>query len=167
LSKKSNIIAWRRAKVLELTSKGQTQVEIAETMKLLQSQIHKDLEYCKQQAKDTIANYLNQFLPEEYQKCFIGIKNVLKKSWSIIDDEKQDDVKNKIAALALCNQAYNLQVQLITNSEVISDALEYVEKSHKTKTRQLDRSLKSEIEQLEKQTQTEQTTTTTTTNTVF
>jgi transcriptional regulator len=45
-------VEWRRAKVLELTSKGNSQTEIAGILKVDLSIISRDISYLRQQAKN-------------------------------------------------------------------------------------------------------------------
>jgi DeoR/GlpR family transcriptional regulator of sugar metabolism len=48
-------VEWRRAKILELTSKGETnQSEIARILQVDRSTICRDVDYLRQQAKENI-----------------------------------------------------------------------------------------------------------------
>jgi hypothetical protein len=70
-------IEWRRAKVLELMSKGETnQSEIATILRVDRSIVCRDVAYLRQQAKENIARYVDERLPEEYEKCLVGLKSL-------------------------------------------------------------------------------------------
>jgi DeoR/GlpR family transcriptional regulator of sugar metabolism len=60
-------VEWRRAKVLEMMSNGETnQSDIARMMQVDTSTICRDIEYLRQQAKENIKSYVDERLPEEY-----------------------------------------------------------------------------------------------------
>jgi DNA-binding CsgD family transcriptional regulator len=52
--KEKDKLEWRRTKVLELSSKGQSQVEIARILQISEPTISRDLAYLRQQAKSNI-----------------------------------------------------------------------------------------------------------------
>lgn len=51
-------VEWRRNKVLELLSKGDSQSEIAKTLQVDLSIIGRDVYFLRQQAKDNIKRYM-------------------------------------------------------------------------------------------------------------
>jgi hypothetical protein len=61
-TKMQQIIEWRRAKVMELLSKGESN----------QSEI----------AKSNIKRYIDERLPEEYEKCLVGLTAITKEAWN-------------------------------------------------------------------------------------
>jgi DNA-directed RNA polymerase specialized sigma subunit len=72
-------LEWRRAKVLELISKGETnQSEIAKVLHVDRSIVCRDVAYLRQQAKENITKYVDERLPEEYEKCLVGLNSILK-----------------------------------------------------------------------------------------
>jgi hypothetical protein len=126
-------VEWRRAKVLELMSKGETnQSEIARILQVDRSTICRDVDYLRQQAKENIAKYVDERLPEEYEKCLVGLNSILKEAWSI--SQGDDNVKSdKIKALALAKECYATKLELLTNATVVDDAIRFVA-SHAVKT---------------------------------
>jgi transcriptional regulator len=73
-TKKNNLeLEWHRNKVLELSSQGLTQSEIASILKVTQPTVNKDLSYIKKRAHDNLQKHITETLPHEYQKCIIGI----------------------------------------------------------------------------------------------
>jgi DeoR/GlpR family transcriptional regulator of sugar metabolism len=68
------IIEWRRTKVMELLSKGESnQSEIARVLQVDKSIICRDIAYLRQQSKENIKRYIDERLPEEYEKCLVGL----------------------------------------------------------------------------------------------
>jgi hypothetical protein len=75
LSSNVNSLEWRRNKVLELSSQGRSQPEIART---LQSTVNRDISYLRNQARQNLQRHIQDRLPGEYQKCMTGLNQVLK-----------------------------------------------------------------------------------------
>src|ERR671931_28691 len=69
-------VEWRRAKVLELLSKGDSQSEIAKILQVDISIISRDVYFLRQQAKHNIKRYIDERLPEEYEKCIVGLNTI-------------------------------------------------------------------------------------------
>jgi hypothetical protein len=40
------------------------------------------VEYLIHQAKDNIKKYINESLPEEYEKCLVGLTSILREAWA-------------------------------------------------------------------------------------
>jgi DNA-binding transcriptional regulator LsrR (DeoR family) len=78
----NNSLEWRRSKVQELASQGYNQSEISRTLQISQSTINRDITYLRQQAKDNIKRYIDERLPEEYEKCMVGLTAILKEVWT-------------------------------------------------------------------------------------
>jgi predicted transcriptional regulator len=75
-------IEWRRSKVHELASQGYNQSEISRILQISQPTINRDIIYLRQQAKTNIKRYIDQRLPEEYEKCMVGLTSILKEAWN-------------------------------------------------------------------------------------
>jgi transposase len=124
-AKKKYLIEWRRGRVLELISKGNTQREIAEMLHVSEATICKDLEYLKEQSKENIRKYVDEKLPNEYEKCLVGLTSILRESW---DMAQQHDIerREKIQALSLAKECYTTKLELLTNSTILNDAMKFV-----------------------------------------
>jgi DNA-binding transcriptional regulator LsrR (DeoR family) len=73
-------IEWRRSKVSELASQGYNQSEISRMLQISQPTINRDISYLRNQAKTNIKRYIDERLPEEYEKCLIGLTAITKRS---------------------------------------------------------------------------------------
>jgi DNA-binding transcriptional regulator LsrR (DeoR family) len=93
-----NSVEWRRNKVQELASQGYNQSEISKILQISQPTINRDLAYLRQQAKNNIKRYIDERLPEEYEKCLIGLNAITKEAW--ITSQNTDDKREKIQALS-------------------------------------------------------------------
>ena len=122
-------IEWRKAKVLELSSQGYNQIEIATNLEVDRSIVSRDIAYLKQKAHENLKTHIQDKLPEEYQNCMTGINQVLKICWEIVtksrnvnnDDGNQTitmvDNKTTLQALALINDCnkYKMLNMLFTH----------------------------------------------------
>src|SRR5689334_10766092 len=126
-------VEWRRRQVFELSSKGQSQTEIARTLQISESTISRDLEYVRQQSKENIRKYIDERLPEEYEKCLVGLTSILKEAWTTA--QNAEDRREKIQALSLAKECYSMKLDLLTNATVIDDAIRFVASSESEKSK--------------------------------
>src|SRR5919201_6805395 len=117
-------VEWRRAKVLELLSKGDSQSEIAKTLQVDLSVISRDVYFLRQQAKENIKKYIDERLPEEYEKCLVGLTAITKEAWNTAHDPEYK--REKIQALSLAKECYSMKLDLLTNATVVDDAIRFV-----------------------------------------
>ena len=68
-------LQWRRDKVQELCSKGYSQREISQILQVGLATVNRDISYFRNQAKTNIKRYIDERLPEEYEKCMVGLSN--------------------------------------------------------------------------------------------
>ena len=76
-------IEWRRSKAAELDSQGHSQPEISRILQVSLRTVNRDLSILRQQAKANVEEYVNEKLPEEFEKCLIGLNAILKQAWII------------------------------------------------------------------------------------
>jgi hypothetical protein len=124
--KQQEQIDWRRAKVLEMMSKGENnQSEIARILKVDKSVISKDVVVIREQSRENLEKHIQERLPLEYQNCMSGIDRVIRMACDIT--EKPIDDKTRLQALSLLNECYKHKMDLTTNGVVITDAIKYVQ----------------------------------------
>jgi hypothetical protein len=124
-TKMQQIIEWRRAKVMELLSKGENnQSEIARILQVDKSIICRDIGYLRQQSKNNIKRYIDERLPEEYEKCLVGLNAITREAWNTA--QITEDKREKIQALSLAKECYSMKLDLLTNATVVDDAIRFV-----------------------------------------
>jgi IS30 family transposase len=122
---KQQQIEWRRAKVLELSAQGYSEREIAERLQpLTHVTIHRDIQFLRQQAQQSLQKHIHEVVPEEYQKCMVGMKRNLKQTLEIRDSAS--DPKVKLQAAAIANNCYKFILDMTTNAGIVSDAMKFV-----------------------------------------
>jgi predicted transcriptional regulator len=132
-------IQWRRAKVLELSSQGNTQSDIAKILHVGEATVSRDISSLRQQAQINLKTHINDKLPEEYQNCMVGINQVLKICWEIVNKSRNvnndnsgqtvtiTDNKTVLQALALINDCNKYKMDLTTNGVIITDAIKFAQ----------------------------------------
>jgi predicted transcriptional regulator len=126
--KEKDRIDWRRSKVQELSSQGHSQREIAQILKVSNGTVNRDLSILRQQAKANIKRYIDERLPEEYEKCMVGLNAITREAWSIA--QQTEDKREKIQALSLAKECYSMKLDLLTNATVVEDAIRFVSASN-------------------------------------
>src|SRR5919202_1381710 len=94
------------------------------------SVISRDVYFLRQHAKDSIKRYIDERLPEEYEKCLVGLTAILKEAWNT--SQQTEDKREKIQALSLAKECYSMKLDLLTNATVVDDAIRFVS-SNKSK----------------------------------
>jgi DNA-binding transcriptional regulator LsrR (DeoR family) len=122
---KQQQLEWRRANVLELSSEGYTQREIASKLQVDLAAVNRDIQFLRQQAQQNLQKHIHETVPEEYQKCMVGLKRNLKQTLEIA--ETVSDPKTKLRARAVANDCYKYIMDLTTNGVVVTDAIKYVQ----------------------------------------
>jgi len=117
LSSQMERLEWRRNKVLELSSQGHSQPEIAAILQVGLGTVNRDLSYLRNQAKDNVKKYIDERLPEEYKKCLVGLNSIVKEAWS---------TSQQTQALSLAKECYAMKLELLTNATVVDDAIRFV-----------------------------------------
>jgi hypothetical protein len=167
-TKMQQIIEWRRTKVMELLSKGESnQSEIARILQVDKSVICRDIAYLRQQAKHNIKKYIDERLPEEYEKCLVGLTAITKEACNTAHNT--EDKREKIQALSLAKECYSMKMDLLTNATVVDDAIRFVSQKSKENLESTDSHNKEsrESDYHEDQLEEEQTGETATINQVF
>ena len=129
-----NSVEWRRNKVQELASQGYNQSEISRILQISQPTINRDITFLRQQAKENIKRYIDERLPEEYEKCLVGLNAITKEAWNTAADT--EDKREKIQALSLAKECYSMKMNLLTNATVVDDAIRFVEQKSKENRKQ-------------------------------
>jgi hypothetical protein len=120
-------VQWRRDKVQELCSKGYSQREISQALQVGLATVNRDISYLRDQAKTNIKKYIDERLPEEYEKCLVRLNAITKEAWNTAANT--EDKREKIQALSLAKECYSMKLDLLTNATVVDDAIRFVSRS--------------------------------------
>ena len=91
--------------------------------------------FLRQQAKRKIRKYIDERLPEEYEKCLVGLNSIVREVRAA--SQQTQDRREKIQALSLAKECYAMKLELLTNATVVGDAIRFVtyDASNNTSTR--------------------------------
>jgi hypothetical protein len=81
---KAEQLQWRRSKVVEPRSRGMTHNEIARELHVSRTSITSDIQYLRNQAKESIREYTTDHLPEQYQVCPTALDETIKRAFDIL-----------------------------------------------------------------------------------
>jgi Trp operon repressor len=88
-------VQWRRDKVQELCSKGYTQREISHVLQVGVATVNRDISYLRNEAKTNIKRYIDERLPEEYEKCLVGLNAITREVWNTAKAQKIKEKRYK------------------------------------------------------------------------
>jgi riboflavin biosynthesis pyrimidine reductase len=134
-------IEWRRAKVLELSSQGHSQREIADTIHVGIGTINRDMAYLRlkthssRESQNSHPRQTSRRISKVYDRNKPGVENMLEivnKSRIANNDNNGQTVtitdnKTVLQVLALINDCNKYKMDLTTNGVVISDAIKFVQ----------------------------------------
>jgi hypothetical protein len=92
--------------------------------------VNRDISYLRNQSKTNIKKYIDERLPEEYEKCLVGLTAITKEAWNTAHDPEYN--REKIQALSLAKECYSMKLDLLTDATLVDDAIRFVS-SHKSK----------------------------------
>ena len=118
-------IEWRRSKVLEFSSEGYSQRDIAQKLQIGKSVVNRDILFLRKQARENLQYHIHDRIPEEYQNCMTGMKRNLKQTLEIA--ETTSDPKTKLQARAIANDCYKYIMDLTTGGIIVTDAIKFVQ----------------------------------------
>jgi predicted transcriptional regulator len=124
LNKYRNQMAWRRNKVREMLTRGYSQYEIANTLRISQPTISRDIHYLQKEIHKIKDNY-GERLFEVYQNSLLGTDELIKKLWTIIDSSKTDE-KEKMKAINLIMQCYKMRFEMIKSEPELINQKRYM-----------------------------------------
>jgi len=110
-----------------MISKGYNQIEISKILQVDVSTVCRDVSYLKTKTKDNIKRYVDEKLPEEYEKCITGLNSILREAWDM--SSNTPDKREKIQALSLAKECYSMKLDLLTNATVVNDVIRFISSS--------------------------------------
>jgi hypothetical protein len=86
--------------------------------------ITSDIQYLRQQAKETIKEYVTEHLPEQYKVCFSALDTILKHAYEIL--QTSPDNREKLQAMELFKDTHLVKLELLSNATTIDSALNFI-----------------------------------------
>jgi hypothetical protein len=118
-------------KYKSFAAKDTAQREISQVLQVGLATVNRDTSYLRNQAKTNIKKYIDERLPEEYEKCLVGLNAITREAWNAAHNT--EDKREKIQALSLAKECYSMKLELLTNATVVDDAIRFVSQKSKDK----------------------------------
>jgi predicted transcriptional regulator len=111
-------IEWRRNKVRQLLLRGNTQSDISRALHISQPTISRDIDYIKSKY---ITNSKNTYrrLSDEYINISLGIDEMIKNSWKIVDDNRTN-VKSRLKAMSVIKECYKYKMEMLGTERTLN-----------------------------------------------
>jgi hypothetical protein len=91
--------------------------------------VNRYISYLRNQAKTNIKRYIDERLPEEHEKCMVGLNAITKEAWNTA--QTIEDKRGKIQALSLAKECYSMKLELLTNATMVDNAIRFVSQQQK------------------------------------
>jgi predicted transcriptional regulator len=111
-------IEWRRNKVRQLLLRGNTQSEISRTLHISQPTISRDIDYIRSKYI-TNSKYTYKRLSEEYINISLGIDEMIKNSWKIVDDNRTN-IKSRLKAMSMIKECYKYKTEMLGTERTLN-----------------------------------------------
>jgi transcriptional regulator len=72
-----------------MRARGLSHGEIAHELQVSRASISSDIQYLRNQAKETMREYVTEHLPEQYQVCLTALDAIIKRAFEGKDDAFQ------------------------------------------------------------------------------
>jgi hypothetical protein len=90
----------------------------------------------RNQAKETIKEYVTEHLPEQYQVCLTALDTIIKRAFDIL--ETSPDNREKLQAMELFKDTHLVKLELLSNATTIDSALHYIRSKQQEHHKRLD-----------------------------
>jgi DNA-binding Lrp family transcriptional regulator len=125
------LISLRQSRVAELLAQGYTnQSEIAHKMNVSEPTVSRDIQFLNRQAQENLRIHVEQRIPFEIEKCYIGLNLVLKKAFEITNLENAK-ISEKVAALQVVLTTYDKMWEVISGRPVLKEIIDKFKVKHK------------------------------------
>ena len=106
-----------------MRTRGMTHQEIANELQVSRTAITSDIQYLRNQAKESIKEYA-EYLPEQYHVYLSALDSILKHAYEIL--QTSPDNREKLQAMELFKDTHLVKLDLLSNAATIDSALNYI-----------------------------------------
>jgi predicted transcriptional regulator len=100
-----------------MRARGLSQIEIAHELQVSKALISSDAQYLRNQAKESIKEYVTEHLPEQYQTYLSALDTILKHAFEIL--QTSEDNIEKLRAMELFKDIHLVKLELLSNATTI------------------------------------------------
>jgi predicted transcriptional regulator len=99
-----------------MRSRGLSQLQIAHELQVSEASISSDMQYLRNQAKESIKEYVTEHLPEQYQVCLTALDAIIKRAFDILETSPDD--REKLQAMELFKDNHLVKLDLLSRKHV-------------------------------------------------
>ena len=111
-------IGWRRNKVRHLLLRGNTQSELSRTLDINQPTISRDIDYIRSKYITNSKNTIKR-LSDEYINISLGIYEMIKNSWKIVDDNRTK-IRSRLKAMTVIKECYKYKMEMLVTERTLN-----------------------------------------------
>jgi hypothetical protein len=100
-----------------------------------QASISLDMQYLRNQAKESIREYVTEYLPEQYQISLTALDAIIKRAFEIL--ETSSDNREKLQAMKLFTDTHLVKLELLSNATTVDSALNYIRNKQQEQRKRL------------------------------
>jgi hypothetical protein len=86
--------------------------------------ISSDIAYLRDQAKETIREYVTEHLHEQYNVCLTALDAIIRRAFDILETSSYN--REKLQAMELFKDTHLVKLELLSNATTIHNALSYI-----------------------------------------
>lgn len=98
--------------------------DIAAELQVPLTDVNRDLKYLRLKAKQNIQDYIDEYLPAEYQYCLDALNMIVKEMWAI----KTEDNRELMQSRSLIKDCCAMRIELLSNATVVDRAVQFVDR---------------------------------------
>jgi hypothetical protein len=78
------------ARALQQRIQSKRDISNSQILQVTLATVNRDVSYLRDEAKHNIKRYIDERLPEEYEKCLVGLTAILREAWNTTLSEDKD-----------------------------------------------------------------------------
>jgi hypothetical protein len=78
------------ARALQQRIQSKRDISNTQILQVTLATVNRDVSYLRDEAKHNIKRYIDERLPEEYEKCLVGLTAILREAWNTTLSEDKD-----------------------------------------------------------------------------
>jgi hypothetical protein len=80
------------------------------------------IKYLRQQARNSIQHYIDEYLPAEYQYCLDSLNMIVKEMWALQPQDNRELMQSR----SLIKDCCAMRIDLLSNAAVLDRAVKFV-----------------------------------------
>ena len=87
------------------------------------SDVNRDLKFLRQEAKQNIQHYVDEYLPAEFQYCLDALNMIVKEMWALQPQDNREFMQSRTLIKDCCA----MRIDLLSSATVVDRAVKFVD----------------------------------------